>query len=314
MTPRTWALVLAMSLLAGGCRAVPGTGGGDGGAGDAGTPGDGGLPPGSVTVGNWNLDWFGDTQYGPADDALQQRNVTTVLKHYPASLWALEEVVDAGRLAVVAQDLGGFGELTAADAQVTGHSDYQGTQQTAILYDPTVISVRSAQVVLGADQYDFAGRPPFVVAVDVHTASGVFPLTVVVVHMKAYADQRSYDRRLAASKALKTWLDQTHASDPVLVLGDWNDDLDTSDYAGSPSPYANFVSDTADYTFPTLVFTEQSIGTYVGSSDPIDHQMVTNELAPDVVGGSPTVVHPPLSSYRSTTSDHYPVQVSYQLQ
>ena len=265
-------------------------------------------------MGNWNLDWFGSTQFGPTDLALQEQNVDTVLQRHPAPLWALQEVVDVNRLARVAQTLGGLGHLAAGDNPVLNHGDYRGTQQTAILYDPSVITVRSAQVVLGADYYDFAQRPPFVVALDVHTPGGVLPMTVVVVHMKAYADATSYARRQAASRELKTWLDQTHPNDPVLVLGDWNDDLDTSDYASSASPYVNFVSDTADYTFPTLIFTQHSIGTYVGSSDPIDHQMVTNELAPDVVAGSQTVVHPSIPSYRSTTSDHYPVQVTYQVQ
>lgn len=303
MSPRSALVLIAVAGLAGGCGPSPGRGT------DGGTTG-GGNPVSTFTVGQWNLDWFGSTQYGPSDVALQQQNVTGVLEGHKAAIWALEEVVDTARLAQVASALGD-GHLAARDNTVTGHDAYRGAQETAILYDPKVLTVESAKVVLGSDYYDFADRPPFVVAGVLHLAGGAVPVTFVVLHMKAYADQTSYDRRVAASKALKTWLDANHPSDRVFVVGDYNDDLDTSDYNGSPSPYANFVADTADYTFPTMVFTKNGTGTYVGDSNPIDHQMVTNELSPWVVSGSQTVIHPSIPSYRSTTSDHYPVEVSY---
>ncbi len=334
MLRRAFVIVAVVSLNMAGCgfeRTVPkdagssvddggamGPDGGvtdDAGSADGGTtPDAGSLPPGTtpITVGDWNLNWFGSTQYGPSNDDLQQQNVTTVLMQHPAPLWALEEVVDTSRFAQVASALG-YGYLTAANPSVSGSSDYRGPQQTAILYDPAVVTVQSVKVILGSDYYDFAERPPLEVALDIHTASGTDSLTVIVLHMKAYDDQASYDRRNAAARELKQYLDPTHRTDQVIVVGDFNDDLDTSLHAGSPSPYAAFVSDTVHYAFPTMVFTQRNLSTDIGNNNPIDHQMVTNELAPYVVPGSAMVIHPTITSYRSTTSDHYPIQVTYKL-
>ncbi len=320
MTARPWCWLLLVVTLSGACgdgRTVADAAPADGSRPDA-TP-DGASPrdAGSIdtlVVGEWNLNWFGSGDYGPFDLDLQQQNVTTVLERNPAPLWALEEVVDARRLAAVAADIGGYQYVLAQDTSVDNHRDFRGTQMTGILYDPAVITLRSAKIVLGSDYYNFAERPPLEVALDVRMTTGTVPLTILVLHMKAYDDASSYDRRASAAMELKTYLDTNHPGDRVLVAGDFNDDLDTSLRSGSPSPYASFVSDAADYVFPTLLFTEMHFGTQVDSrGDPIDHQMVTDELAPTVVDGSPAVIRPSIGSYSDTTSDHYPIQVTYAL-
>ena len=51
---------------------------------------------------------------------------------------------------------------------------------------------------------------------------------VIVLHAKAMSDMDSWQRRVDASRALKTYLDGTWPSAKVLVIGDFNDDVDVS--------------------------------------------------------------------------------------
>ena len=73
--------------------------------------------------------------------------------------------------------------------------------------------------------------------------------------MKALDDQSSYDKRQRASVALKQYLDTYLPFERVLVVGDWNDDVDASVTRGASgplaSPYQNLVEDSADYRFVT---------------------------------------------------------------
>ena len=112
---------------------------------------------------------------------------------------------------------------------------------------------------------------------------------------------------------LKDYLDVNLPLQRVLVLGDWNDDLDASIAKPNPSPFQGFLDDPEDYTFVTKPLTDSRQSTTVGYPDPIDHQLASNELRADYVGGSLTVVRPSLSGYGSNTSDHYPVTSRYAL-
>jgi len=82
-------------------------------------------------------------------------------------------------------------------------------------------------------------------------------LVAIVMHMKAFADRSSYDLRASAAALLKDYLDTQLPNERVIVLGDWNDDVDVSivwDSTSSsylPTPFQNFLDDTADYTFAT---------------------------------------------------------------
>src|SRR5882672_3122642 len=48
----------------------------------------------SLDIGNWNLEWFGDPNNGPINDALQESNVRDVIAGADLDIWGLEEVVD----------------------------------------------------------------------------------------------------------------------------------------------------------------------------------------------------------------------------
>ncbi|HKJ91620.1 MAG TPA: endonuclease/exonuclease/phosphatase family protein, partial [Longimicrobiales bacterium] len=141
------------------------------------------------------------------------------------------------------------------------------------------------------------------------------PLIVIVLHAKAGSDAAARARRDTAAAALKAYMDAAWPTQKVAVIGDFNDDVDTSITAGQPSPYRGFVDDSAHYRFPTGSLSDAGTASTVRYSDMIDHQLDTNELFADYVAGSAEVfrVDRYISSYGTTTSDHYPVIVRYRV-
>lgn len=286
------------------------TGGGTGGGGAT----DAGLP---FIVGCWNIEWFADPPQadggynGPYDNALQQQNVLTALRARPeVDLWGFEEIVGTTEFSTVVSGMSGFSTLLPGD--VTGGSFYYASweQKVGFAYRTSKITVLSAQLILTAYNFDFAGRPPLEAHLRVQGNGVTKDLYVIVLHMKAFGDPDAYDRRLAASAALKSYLDASRANESVLVIGDWNDDVDVSTVTPNPSPYANFVSDSTHYKFPTKELSDANRRTTAFNST-IDHQMMTAPLFSSYVTSSSAATVPSIPSYVSTTSDHYPVTARY---
>lgn len=260
-------------------------------------------------VGTWNLEWFGSTSNGPTDETLQRTNVRDVIAGTDLDLWSVQEVVSTTQWSQLIAGLPGYAGLLASE--VTGGSTYysSGEQKVGIVYKTGVVSVQSAQLICTASDYDFGGRPPLEVKLKVTVGSATLDLYFITLHAKALGDTASYDRRLAASNALKSYLDTNRAGDRVIVAGDFNDDVDTSYISGKASPYANFVNDAADYRFVTKALSDAGLKSTLSNSQVIDHQLYTNELFPLYVAGSAEVyrVDQYVTSYGSTTTDHLPV-------
>lgn len=279
------------------------------------------VPPrgaaGTLDVGEWNIEWFGSTGNGPTNESLQLANARDVIKGADLDLWGVEEIVGQTQWNALVAQLPGYAGLLANDPMVAGGSSFYGSgeQKLGVLYKSSVITVRAARIILTAHDADFAGRPPLEVEVTATINGTSRDLVLVVLHAKAFSDTTSYNRRLAASNALKAYLDGSRPNDRVIVVGDYNDDLDVSISSGRASPYKNFVDDTARYAAPTKVLSDTGQKTTVGGSQAIDHHIVTNEVAALYVAGSAEVyrVDQYISSYGSTTSDHFPTITRYTL-
>ena len=272
----------------------------------------------TLDFGTWNIEWFGSTSYGPTNETLQQSNVRDVIKGADLDIWGLQEVVDTTAFNNLKSQLSGYAGFLANDASVTNgaayYSDFSNTEQkVGILYKTSVASVLGARVILTSNDYDFAGRPPLEVKLRASLNGRTEDIVVIIFHAKAGSDSTSWQRRYNGSVALKNYLDTTYPTTKVVVIGDYNDDVDTSITSGKASPYANFVNTPASYTLPTKALSDARISTTTGYPDAIDHQMVTNELAPQYVAGSVEAyrVDQYISNYSTTTTDHYPVLSRY---
>lgn len=305
----------------GGIDAGNDAGSGDAGLTDGGTPDAGRIDAGTdagsndagvpFNVGCWNLEWFADDAgLGPSNNALQQTNVQTVLQtRSEIDLWGIEEVVGTAQFSMVAANLPGFQVLYATD--VSAGTFYYGLeeQKVGLLWRSSKLTLvpGSARLILVTNNYDFGSRPPLEAQFRFESGGLTRELYVIVMHMKAFGDSESYDRRTAASVALKGYLDSARAGASVIVVGDWNDDLDQSTYMNSPSPFLNLVNDSTHYKFPTQELTLANKRTSASSSRAIDHQLITAPLFPSYVTGSAAATVPSISGYSSNTSDHYPV-------
>ncbi|ATB28970.1 putative Ig domain-containing protein [Melittangium boletus] len=270
---------------------------------------------------NWNLEWFGHPDEGPSDEALQLANVRRVIDTTKADVWGLQEVVDTEHFNALKQQLPGYDGFVANDPGVPSGAYFYGSTDAklALLFRSDVVSVLEKKLILttGSNPYYFGSRPPLQVKLRITREGKSTELVVIVLHMKAYADTDSYNRRRSAALALKGYLDAQAATTPILVLGDWNDDVDVSILKNSstgeylPSPYQGFVDDSSDFTFVTrpLALAKQSSTVKAQNTEFIDHQLITRKLASSYVSDSVQVLHPEayIDRYGVTTTDHYPV-------
>ena len=279
--------------------------------------GGGGTAP-TFTAANWNIEWFGSTTQGPSDEPRQLKNVREVVATVGADFWGLQELVDGAQFEALKQGLPGYDGFLANDPGIpTGPTYYSPTEQkVGFLFRTDVVSVLEKKLVpvTSADLYAYGSRPPLQVRLRVTGDGKHLDLVVLVLHMKAFADSESYTRRMNAGKALKQYLDAQLPDAPVIVLGDWNDDVDESITLGTggaylPTPYQNFLEDPAAYGFPTRPLSLARVRSTVSHPEFIDHQLLSNELMSHYVGDSTQVVRPDayIPSYRTTTTDHYPV-------
>jgi len=273
---------------------------------------------GTLDIASWNLEWFGARNFGPTDEVMQLRNVQNVIAGTDFDIWGLVEVVDGEQWQSLVDQLPGYTGLLANDLSVIDgaayYSDFDNTEQkVAILYKNSLASVRDARVILTDSDYDFAGRAPLQVTLRVTLNGATDDIVVIVMHPKCCADTTSWQRRVNASIALKSYLDATFPTQKVWVIGDFNDDVDTSISPGQPSPYANFIDDSAHYKIPTQALSLAGIGSTVRYFDTIDHHLNTAASNAIYIADSATVdrVDRYIPGYKTTTSDHYPVLSRY---
>lgn len=287
------------------------------------SPSAGSLPPTGTTgipaqgdastldIATWNVEWFGDSGYGPTDENLQQQNVRSVIAGADCDLWALEEVVSASAFSGLVAGLPGYAGLLSSDSLVVDGPAYYGAteQKVALLYKTSLARVLSAQLILTDHDYDFAGRPPMEVKLEITLNGSTGTLYVICLHAKAFNDAASWQRRFNASAALKAYLDTARSGDKVLVLGDFNDDLDASITVGQASPYQNFVLDTGGYATPTKALSDAGIPTTLSYADAIDHHLASAEWSSKYLSGSAKAfgANQYVLNYAATTTDHLPV-------
>ncbi|MDR0413863.1 MAG: endonuclease/exonuclease/phosphatase family protein [Prevotellaceae bacterium] len=264
----------------------------------------GGQP---LKVATFNAEWLGCPNNGPEDKSLQMRNVATIISRMDADIVGLQEIVDNPTksidtvLAHLGSTWGGY---------VLPHSKASCAQSEAVIYKKNRITLVGTPLLLsnaGDRNAWSSGRYPVEFNFDVSADNRNIPITIINLHAKAFSDATSYERRVKASQGLKTLLDgSSYSAQNLIVLGDFNDDIDVSTYKKSTSPYKNFVDDSINYRFLTTSIS--------ASISLIDHIMISSNLFPYYKPGSTqreVDVANSVPSYSSTTSDHLPVSAVF---
>jgi endonuclease/exonuclease/phosphatase family metal-dependent hydrolase len=272
----------------------------------------------TLDIASWNIEWFGDTANGPTNEALQLQNVRNVIAGANMDIWGVVEIVSLAQWNSLKAQLPGYAGFLAKEPNVINgaayYSGFNNTEQNVgILYKTSVATVTDARIILTANDNDFAGRPPLQITLRVTLNGATENIVVIILHAKCCSDSDSWTQRRNASNALKSYLDTNYPTQKVWVIGDFNDDVDTSITPERASPYANFVNDAADYRFPTKLLSDLGISSTTSFTDTIDHHLNSNEANATYVAGSVEVfrVDNFISNYDATTSDHYPVLTRY---
>lgn len=275
--------------------------------------------PATLDVATWNLEFFGDADRGPANDAVQRQRAREIVAGSDLDLWGLQEISDAADFGELLQSLPGYSGFLANDSFVDGgadwYSDFSDTEQkVGIVYRSDVVEVLSARIVLTELDYEFAGRPPLEVRIRVTIAGTTEDLVVVVLHAKANTQPESWQRRRDAAVGLRRHLDDVWPNHPVLVVGDWNDDLDQSIVNGRDTPYRTFI-DASAWTFLTLPVSEAGGSSILGFTSMVDHILASDEALVWYEEGSASIHQVDLTvpDYAETTSDHLPVLARFRL-
>ena len=115
---------------------------------------------------------------------------------------------------------------------------------------------------------------------------------------------------------MKDTLDAQFSTARVMILGDYNDDLDSTISVGvSPkiSSYDELVKDSTDadhYKSLSMPLSKAGLSSTTSYPEMIDHVAISNEISSDVVLRSTKLVKEVegwISDYATTTTDHYPI-------
>lgn len=297
----------------------------------------------------WNIEWFGNTGFGPTNEATQQSNVGQQLQAMSADIFCLEEVCDISKLddqiALLNSSTGKTYARTcgAVDGrtppiyyshwfdspEVSGDASTYA-QKVCFVYNTAVVSNVTASQIL-ADPASLSAsawasnRFPLLMNCDV-TINGVTKnLKLVGLHAKSGSDVSSYNRRITDYAGLKSYLDATYPTDNIMIMGDYNDDADQSIYVDATtsttnvSSFNNFVI-SPDYTVITKQLSTCNISSTASYPDIIDHLTVSNEISTNgsipasgiqYIQNSVKAIRPIVGG--TTTSDHFPVTARFLL-
>ncbi|HET9277554.1 MAG TPA: Ig-like domain-containing protein, partial [Flavitalea sp.] len=293
-------------------------------------------PATTLEVVNWNIEWFGSASMEPVNDNLQEQNVKTILQSLNADVYALSEIVSEARLANVVSMMPGYSYVISnygshTNTTVNPPTALAEAQKLAFIYKTSVLSNLSTTALVSAGintaadianpayNYFASGRFPFMLSADVTLNCITKNIKFVLVHGKANTSPTatSYDRRKRGSDTLHYTLQQNYANDNVIILGDYNDDLDLTITAGIIPPvtsYSAFTNDAINFSALTLPLSLAGKKSTVSFNDVIDHVTVSNDMVPYYIPATASIltdVTSLVSNYAGTTSDHYPVFTRY---
>ena len=306
----------------------------------------------TLDIVSWNVEWFGadrdpenNSILGPSDDALQYQNVKKAIQLLDADIYALQEVANDALMAQLVSELPGYSFIKS---DVFSYSIRQSTfkatpQKLYFVYKTSTVAVKkekvlfkefytdliantkqvegypgSGSVTANDDSFWASGRLPYMVEFEVNINGIKQNIHALNIHARANSGSNTLvvDQRRFDLKVLKDTLDAQYPNVNLVMLGDYNDDVDMSVVGtNQPSTYDIFVND-ANYnvlTYPLSLITTE--GTYNKSSF-LDHITISNKFTPTYISESIQIeerLYTAIPRFLTTTSDHAPVSARFDL-
>ena len=295
----------------------------------------------TLEVVNWNIEWFGSPLLGPSNDVQQAANVKTIVNNINADIYGFAEVVDttlfrntvlpAGYNVIFSE----FGSYADNKTDV----DYPLAQKLAFMYRTDIVKpIRTFGVLqntynpaVASTSVDgtpyknwSSGRFPFGMEANVTINGKTEIVYFMEIHAKAntgtVSDQiDAYNRRKGGNAQFKAWLDANLPGKKIIILGDFNDVLN-SDKTIAPLPpgtgtsYSDFTNDAANYFPITLPLSLAGKQSTAGFPTVIDNVILSKNLNTNYIPGTAEVldgVKSLVANYTAATTDHYPIKSRY---
>lgn len=297
----------------------------------------------------YNLEFFGTdvkdtsgTEFGPTNDVLQIDNVAKVMNTLNADVYAVQEVSDDAALETLITKINVNGKTFAKAVSPAWSRSFQAAdpnfppQKLVVLYNTQTTSVKKTRVMFSklysdvragnatlpnypstGESFYSSGRLPQMVELETNIGGVKKDIKVINLHARANsgADIVRYNMRKYDAELLKDSLDTYYPDANIILLGDFNDDVDVSVIAGNPSSYQKLVEDTDRYNALTLDISKAGASSFLSSGGFLDHILISNELNDEYVSNSIQVYDPraDITNYVNTTSDHGPVIARFEL-
>ena len=289
----------------------------------------------------WNIEWFGSTRnnQGPSNVELQLQNVKKVIEDLQADVYAFQEITNLEKFNELVSSLEGY-EGIVSPAVSQGPDSFETGQKLTFLYKTATVEKVTSRVLLEGvqpedlvgypstpDRFWASGRLPFLMEVKTNINGVRQNINLINVHTRSNGGGESaanprYAMRRYDVNVLKDSLDTYYANVPLIILGDFNDDLDetVADQTAptvniSETSFINYINDPENYIPVTLSLSQAGLRTFPTFENVIDHMIITDELRENWLVNSERVVAPfeLIPNYLSTTSDHIPVKTRFTL-
>jgi endonuclease/exonuclease/phosphatase family metal-dependent hydrolase len=285
-------VILLPAIFLGGCRKTPGPP----------DPGSDADFSGCIAIGTSNsfeivtLNLAGFPREGSLTVSIVKNLITSI----DPDVIALQEVASESAFISLAEKLPGYTGVFYPELNDEWNLAYLVKSSEA------EIDNSSARLILTGDSYAFP-RAPFEIFVR-HKSLGI-EAYLINIHLKCCGGTENEDRRRDASLKLDNYIKTSRPQDPVIILGDFNDEI-----TGSSNPenvFYNFIEAPSEYLFTDMEIARGSLlwWSYPSWPSHIDHILVTNELFDSVDTTIVLKPDPCLSEYFELVSDHRPVEV-----
>ena len=293
------------------------------------------IPAGeTLDVMTWNMEFFGATiaNFGPSNVTLQASNALKVFQATLPDVIAVQEVSDEALLASLVAQLPGYAVICSDrfSRSFDAPDPSFPPQKLCLIYNTAVVEILDTKVLfekiydearLGTNpildgyptgtpsSFWSSGRLPWMVTAIADINGVKEKINFINIHAKSGSASEDLLRRKFDNQALKDTLDAYYADENIILLGDYNDDLDES-IGGGNSTYEVIISD-EDFDGVTVSLSENGLRSFIFNDNVIDHITLSNELFDNYLEGSEVLFIPfnLIENYANTTSDHLPVSV-----
>ncbi|MEL6558391.1 MAG: endonuclease/exonuclease/phosphatase family protein [Bacteroidota bacterium] len=240
----------------------------------------------TLEVVTWNIERFPMTSNSVS-------TVVDIISNMDVDIIAVQEISEPSAFTQVANSLEGWGGA---------FFNVNGGIELGYFYKTSEISSFGNLEILFPNQRSPFPREPVVVEV---THVNGLTVKLVNIHLKCCNDGTT--RRAVASEIMKDYFDENEANSNLIVLGDFNDDLDAG------TPFQNFIDDADNYEFADMDIATGPSQNWSFPSFPshIDHILISNELFDNHVSSATIRLSGCVSGYSRDVSDHRPVMAVF---